>query len=159
MITNGFHLREYRRFPVHCAFYYSNDEVQGAGTVWNLSVSGWRVDGTREVKTGMVFTLLVMLPEYHKTIIIERAIVRSTNRRNSSHGYRSSQAVRQLAHVIAAGPTVRRLVSPNHIPRLITPRICHQQGETNLTYEYVPSHPCWPPCDYHLSVASTGNNG
>ena len=78
MISNGFHLRKYRRFPVHCAFYYSNDEIQGTGTVWNLSVSGWRVDGTCEVKTGMVFTLLVMLPEYHKTIIIERAIVRWT---------------------------------------------------------------------------------
>ncbi|MET0514624.1 MAG: PilZ domain-containing protein [Nitrospiraceae bacterium] len=81
MITTGFHLREYRRFPVHCGFYYSNDEVQGAGTVWNLSVSGWRVDGTNEVQTGMVFTLLVMLPEYYKTIIIERAIVRWTRGR------------------------------------------------------------------------------
>ena len=36
------------------------------------------MDGTCEVKTGMVFTLLVMLPKYHKTIIIERAIVRWT---------------------------------------------------------------------------------
>lgn len=78
MATNRFYLREYRRFPVHCAFYYSNDEVQGAGTVWNLSVSGWRVDGTCEVQPGMVFSLLVMLPDDYRTIIVERAMVRWT---------------------------------------------------------------------------------
>jgi hypothetical protein len=76
MAAKGFRVREYRRFPVHCQLYYSNDELQGAGTVWNVSVRGWRVDGTCSVRAGMVFSLFVMLPDFHKTVIVERAIVR-----------------------------------------------------------------------------------
>lgn len=44
--------------------------------VWNMSLNGWRADGTRIVTIGMVLSLFVILPQSNKTVIVERAIVR-----------------------------------------------------------------------------------
>lgn len=71
-----FHLRSFRRFPVRCSLYYSSDEFQGTGIAWNLSLNGWRVDGTQPVEPGMVLTLCVFLPGQYPTVFIDRAIVR-----------------------------------------------------------------------------------
>lgn len=71
-----FRLRSFRRFPVRCSLYYSSDEFQGTGTAWNLSLNGWRVDGTQPVEPGMVLTLCVFLPGQYPTVFIDRAIVR-----------------------------------------------------------------------------------
>jgi len=35
----------YRRFPVHCSVTYNAGPLQGHGTVWNLSCTGWRLSG------------------------------------------------------------------------------------------------------------------
>ena len=71
-----FHVRSFRRFPVQCSVYYSSDEFQGTGIAWNLSLNGWRVDGTHSVEPGMVVTLCVFLPGPHPTVFIDRATVR-----------------------------------------------------------------------------------
>lgn len=71
-----YHLRSYRRFPVQCRIYYSNDQGSGIGTVWNLSMNGWRVDGTLAVRPGMSFTLCVILPTDGSTVFVDRATVR-----------------------------------------------------------------------------------
>lgn len=71
-----FHVRSFRRFPVQCFVYYSGDEFQGTGTAWNLSLNGWRIDGTHPVDPGMVVTLCVFLPGQHPTVFIDRAIIR-----------------------------------------------------------------------------------
>ena len=55
-----FYVREYRRFPVNCLLYFSNDQVHGTGTVWNLSLGGWRIDSDVEVATGNMLTLFVI---------------------------------------------------------------------------------------------------
>lgn len=70
-----FQVRSFRRFAVQCSVYYSSDEVQGTGIVWNLSLNGWRVDGTQPVEPGTVITLCVFLPGQHPTVFIDRATV------------------------------------------------------------------------------------
>jgi hypothetical protein len=75
-VGTTFHVRSFRRFPVQCSIYYSSDEVQGTGIAWNLSLNGWRVDGTHPVETGTVVTLCVFLPGEHPTVFIDRATVR-----------------------------------------------------------------------------------
>jgi hypothetical protein len=56
--------------------YYSGDEFKGTGTAWNLSLNGWRIDGTHPVEPGMVVTLCVFLPGPHPTVFIDRATIR-----------------------------------------------------------------------------------
>lgn len=75
-VGTTFHVRSFRRFSVQCSVYYSSDEVQGTGIVWNLSLNGWRVDGTHPVDPGTVITLCVFLPGQHPTVFIDRATVR-----------------------------------------------------------------------------------
>jgi hypothetical protein len=75
-VGTRFHVRSFRRFPVQCSVYYSSDEFQGTGIAWNLSLNGWRVDGTHPVEKGMVVTLCVFLPGQHPTVFIDRAVVR-----------------------------------------------------------------------------------
>ncbi len=71
-----FHVRAFRRFPVQCSVYYASETVQGSGTVWNVSLNGWRVDGTEPVATGTVMTLSVILPGQSPTVFVEQATVR-----------------------------------------------------------------------------------
>ncbi|MCC2640730.1 MAG: hypothetical protein K0S45_1143 [Nitrospira sp.] len=71
-----FHLRSFRRFPVQCFVYYSGDEFKGTGTAWNLSLNGWRIDGTHPVEQGLVVTLCVFLPGRHPAVFIDQAIIR-----------------------------------------------------------------------------------
>ena len=74
--SRTFQMRAFRRFPVQCSVYYSSDDVQGTGIAWNLSLNGWRVDGTHPVDPGTVVTLCVFLPGQHPTVFIDRATVR-----------------------------------------------------------------------------------
>lgn len=73
--TQTFHLREYRRFPVNCLLYFSSDQLYGTGTVWNLSLGGWRVDSEVAVATGTTLTLFVMLPDNKQAVVVDEATV------------------------------------------------------------------------------------
>lgn len=75
-VAARFQLRSFRRFPIQCSVYYSSDALQGTGIAWNLSLNGWRVDGTHPVEPGTVVTLCVFLPDQHPTVFIDRAVVR-----------------------------------------------------------------------------------
>jgi hypothetical protein len=70
-----FHVREFRRFPVNCSLYFSSDEVYGKGTVWNLSLGGWRVDSEVKVPPGTTLTLFVMLPDSQQAVLVDEAVV------------------------------------------------------------------------------------
>jgi hypothetical protein len=70
-----FRVREYRRFPVNCLLYFSSDQLYGTGTVWNLSLGGWRVDSEVKVATGTTLTLCVMLPDSKQAVLVDQAIV------------------------------------------------------------------------------------
>ena len=76
VLGTRFHVRSFRRFPVQCSVYYSSDLFQGTGIAWNLSLNGWRVDGTHPVEPGTVVTLCVFLPGQYPTVFVDRAIVR-----------------------------------------------------------------------------------
>ena len=55
--------------------YFSNDEVQGTGHVWNMSLDGCRIDGNIEIQPGMTFSLLMMPAENEPAIIVDQARV------------------------------------------------------------------------------------
>jgi hypothetical protein len=57
-----FSSRPYYRFPVHCAVSYNAGPVQGQGTVWNLSWTGWRLSGDLPMRPGKTLSLTVTLP-------------------------------------------------------------------------------------------------
>ena len=38
----SFILRPYRRFPICCPVTYHADCLKGHGTIWNVSLNGWR---------------------------------------------------------------------------------------------------------------------
>jgi hypothetical protein len=70
-----FHVREFRRFPVNCLLYFSNDSLHGTGTVWNLSLGGWRIDSEVTVPAGTILTLFVMLPDEKEALLVDHAEV------------------------------------------------------------------------------------
>ena len=70
-----FTLRLYQRFPVHCAVTYHAGLFQGHGTVWDLSLSGWKLSGDVSLQVGQTCSLTVNLPNEER-ICVATAIVR-----------------------------------------------------------------------------------
>lgn len=69
-----FTLRPYRRFPVQCAVSYNAGPFQGHGTVWNLSVSGWRLTGNVPMRLGDTLSLTVTLPNEQRIEVPETVV-------------------------------------------------------------------------------------
>ena len=70
-----FSIRPYRRFPVHCPVSYNAGPSQGQGTVWNISVNGWKLSGDVPLRVGQMCPLTVTLPN-QESIVVAAAIVR-----------------------------------------------------------------------------------
>lgn len=70
-----FTLRLYQRFPMHCSVTYNAGPFQGQGTVWNLSLSGWKLSGDLPLQVGQMCSLTVNLPN-EESIVVTAAIVR-----------------------------------------------------------------------------------
>jgi PilZ domain-containing protein len=70
-----FTLRPYRRFPVCCPVTYQCGLFEGYGTVWNLSLMGWRFSGNLPLRIGEVCSLTVNLPT-QETVYVAAGIVR-----------------------------------------------------------------------------------
>ncbi len=70
-----FMLRLYQRFPVYCAASYQAGLYQGQGTVWNFSLSGWKLSGDVPLQVGQMCSLTVNLP-IEESIVVDAAIVR-----------------------------------------------------------------------------------
>ena len=75
MSISAFHVRSHHRVPVQCTVYFSNTEVHGTGTLWNLSLDGCRVDGNMRVPIGAQFELLILLPGRRVSIVVRSAQV------------------------------------------------------------------------------------
>jgi hypothetical protein len=75
MSPTSFQVRTYRRVHIHGLLYFSNDQIYGTGTVWNLSLGGWRVDSDVCLKHDTMLTLFVMLPDSEQAIVIDQAVV------------------------------------------------------------------------------------
>mgnify|MGYP001413790894 FL=1 len=70
-----FSVRLYQRFPVHCFVTYNAGPFQGQGTVWNFSLSGWKLSGDVPLQVGQTCSLTVNLP-IEEPIVVATAIVR-----------------------------------------------------------------------------------
>jgi len=70
-----FTLRLYQRFPVHCDVTYHAGTFQGQGTLWNLSLSGWKLSGDLPLHVGQTCSLTVNLLN-EESIYVAAAIVR-----------------------------------------------------------------------------------
>lgn len=69
-------MRTCRRVSIQCPIYYSNGQLVGAGTAWNLSVTGWRVTGNYPLELGATVSLLAVLPDSSEGVVVDQAIVR-----------------------------------------------------------------------------------
>jgi len=56
-----FTIRSLRRVPVYCPVTYETGLFEGCGTVWNLSLTGWRLSGDMPLQLGEVCSLTVNL--------------------------------------------------------------------------------------------------
>ena len=70
-----FTIRPYRRFPVHCAVTYNAGPFQGQGTVWNFSMTGWKLSGDVPLRVGQMCSLTVTMPN-QPSFFVAAAIVR-----------------------------------------------------------------------------------
>ena len=70
-----FTIRPHRRFPVCCPVAYQVGLFEGHGTVWNLSLTGWRFSGNLPLRIGEVCSLTVTLPPY-QPVYVAAGIVR-----------------------------------------------------------------------------------
>ncbi len=70
-----FVVRPYHRFPVCCPMTYEVGHSAGKGTVWDLSVSGFRFSTDSFLPPGQVCSLTVELPNNEK-VHVAAAIVR-----------------------------------------------------------------------------------
>ena len=70
-----FAIRPYHRFPVCCPVTYQTGLFESCGTVWNLSLTGWRLSGDLPLRIGEVCSLTVILPPY-QPIYVAAGIVR-----------------------------------------------------------------------------------
>ena len=70
-----FIIRPYRRFPVQCPVSYNAGTSQGLGTVWNLTLTGWRWSGNLPLRIGEVCSLTVNLQTL-QCIYVAAGIVR-----------------------------------------------------------------------------------
>ncbi len=70
-----FSLRPHQRFPVYCSATYHAGLLQGRGTAWNFSLSGWKLSGDVPVHVGQTCSLTVYLP-IEGSIVVTAAMVR-----------------------------------------------------------------------------------
>ena len=70
-----FLIRPSRRFPVCCPVTYQCGDFEGHGTVWNLSLTGWRFSGNLPLRIGEVCSLTVNLPAQPR-LFVAAGIVR-----------------------------------------------------------------------------------
>lgn len=64
-----FSIRPDRRFPVQCFLEYDAGPFMGVRTVWNLSISGWRLPGDLPLRVDEPCSLTVSLPNAHNIFV------------------------------------------------------------------------------------------
>ena len=69
-------IRKARRVDLRCSLGFSSDEIEGEGTVTNISTAGCRAESDINVADGLEFHVLIHLPNQAAPVRIERATVR-----------------------------------------------------------------------------------
>src|SRR5215831_9524197 len=70
-----FTIRPDRRFPICCPVTYHAGLSKGHGTIWNISLNGWRLSGNLPLQVGQSFPMTVTLPN-RRRIDVAAAVVR-----------------------------------------------------------------------------------
>ena len=70
-----FTIRPFRRSPIQCTATYRVGPSEGQGTIWNFSLSGWKLSGDVPLRVGQTCSLTANLPN-QESIFVAAAIVR-----------------------------------------------------------------------------------
>src|SRR5215510_545922 len=62
--------RSYRRFPLCYPVIYHAGISEGSGTVWNISLSGWRLSGDVPMRVGQTCSLSVTLSDPKRVFVV-----------------------------------------------------------------------------------------
>ncbi len=75
-MATTFQLRTYRRLPLQGQgiVHFAGKKVDGKGRLWNVSLSGCRMDSGQAAGPGMVFSMLLQLSD-RDAVLIEGARV------------------------------------------------------------------------------------
>jgi PilZ domain len=65
-----FSIRPYHRFPVCCPVTYHAGLSEGCGTLWNISLSGWRLSGDVPMCVGQTCSLFVTLSKPTRVFVV-----------------------------------------------------------------------------------------
>ena len=58
------------RFPVYCPVSYHAGLSEGYGTIWNISLTGWRLSADRPLRLGQSFPMTVTLPNQERVFVV-----------------------------------------------------------------------------------------
>lgn len=106
-----FSIRPFRRFPLSSPATYYSGLFEGHGTVWNLSVNGWRLSGDLPSRVGETCSFTVNLPN-QQGIYVTAAIVRWV--RGGGYGV-ESLLVEKQAHARLARYVTRLAQQPTEM--------------------------------------------
>ena len=69
-------IRKSRRVELRCILRFSSGEIEGEGTITNISTSGCRAESDINMAEGLDVQVIIFLPDQSPTIKVERALVR-----------------------------------------------------------------------------------
>ena len=69
-------IRKARRVEVRCTLRFSSGEIEGEGTITNISTSGCRAESDINMAEGLDAQILIHLPDQSPPMNVERASVR-----------------------------------------------------------------------------------
>jgi hypothetical protein len=69
-------IRKARRVQLLCIVRFASGEIEGEGTITNISTSGCRAESDINMAEGLDVQITIFLPDQSPTIKVERALVR-----------------------------------------------------------------------------------
>lgn len=69
-------IRKARRVELRCILRFSSGEIEGEGTITNISTSGCRVESDINMAEGLDVQVIIQLPNQSSPVKVERAAVR-----------------------------------------------------------------------------------
>ncbi len=69
-------IRKARRVELRCILRFSSGEIEGEGTITNISTSGCRAESDINMAEGLDVQILIQLPNQSSPVKVERAAVR-----------------------------------------------------------------------------------
>jgi hypothetical protein len=69
-------IRKARRVELRCILRFSSGEIEGEGTITNISTSGCRAESDINMAEGLDVQVMIQLPNQSSPVKVERAAVR-----------------------------------------------------------------------------------